>query len=242
MANHPPLDRTSLQSGFDRASDRYDLMVAFNPGYRRHLRRAADALLDLVEGTTPVLLDLGCGSGISTQELVRAAQRRRLRPRVIGVDASEGMLSRARAKQWPVGVDFVHGFGESLEDLGLPRADGALACYLLRNVTDLEATLEGVAGVLSAGAPFVAEEYSVSGSASAERRWHRVNRGVIMPLARHLTQDASVYEYLHRSVDDFCTIPELAARLEAAGFVDIAHRTVPGWQRDILHLVRARRG
>ena len=79
----------------------------------------------------------------------------------------------------------------------------------------------------------------VRGSASAQRRWHVVNRGIILPLARVLTGREELYRYLHASVDDFCTMPELAEHLAAAGFTGVASRTVGGWQRDILHLVRA---
>ena len=31
---------------FDEAAPRYDLMVALNPGYHRHLRSAADSLVE----------------------------------------------------------------------------------------------------------------------------------------------------------------------------------------------------
>lgn len=35
----------SLSDGFDAASRRYDLMVGLNPGYRRHLRLAAEEVV-----------------------------------------------------------------------------------------------------------------------------------------------------------------------------------------------------
>ncbi|GAB2494052.1 class I SAM-dependent methyltransferase [Luteococcus sediminum] len=235
-----PLTRDDLSGGFDEASTHYDLMVALNPGYRRHLRAAAEALLDGIDDPLPTLLDLGCGSGLSTRALLRAARRRGITPRIIGVDASAGMLARARSRRWPEGVTFVHGRGERLEDLGLPPAHGALTCYLLRNVTDLDATLVGIQAALLPDGVLVAEDYSVRGSVAARRRWGLVNRHIILPLAGIITGDRSLYEYLHGSVDDFCTMPELAEHLHRAGFHDVASRTVGGWQRDILHLVRAR--
>lgn len=230
----------SLSTGFDQASARYDLMVALNPGYRRHLRLAAEAVVNEVTDPVPTLFDLGCGSGLSTRELLRAARRRGLTPRIIGVDASEGMLDRARAKHWPEGVVFVQGRGEALDELGLPPGDGALACYLLRNVDDLDATLAGIRRALRPGARLVAEDYSVRESPAAARRWGRVNRTVIEPLAALVGGERELYRYLHRSVEDFCGVGELAARFSAAGFHDVAARTVDGWQRDILHLVRGR--
>lgn len=231
-------DKKGVAEGFDRAAARYDLMVALNPGYRRHLRAAAEAVVAGVTDPVPTLLDLGCGSGLSTRELLRAARRRGLTPRIIGVDASAGMLARARRRSWPHGVVFVQGRGERLQDLDLPAADGALACYLLRNVTDLPATLAGVRGSLRTGATLVAEDYTVHDDPAAARRWRRVNRMVIEPLAAVVGGNVELYRYLHESVDDFMGIDALASLFLDAGFDDVASRTVAGWQRGILHLIR----
>lgn len=230
-------------AGFDKAAARYDLMVAMNAGYRRHLRAAAEQVLTTVDptdlgGAQPVLLDLGCGSGLSTRELLKAARRRGLAPRIIGVDASPGMLERARAKDWPAGVEFVHGFGERLGELELPAADGALACYLLRNVPDLPATLSGIHAALKPGAQLVAEDFSVRDDPCAARRWRMVNRAIIEPLARVVGGEVALYRYLHSSVDEFIGIEQLADGFERAGFGDVRSRTVDGWQCGILHLVR----
>ena len=37
---------------FDEAAPRYDLMVALNPGYHRHLRSAADSLVEAMSSNT----------------------------------------------------------------------------------------------------------------------------------------------------------------------------------------------
>ena len=62
-----------MPDAFDEAADRYDLMVALNPGYHAHLRSAAAVLLrgDASTGSRPLrLVDLGCGSGASTRALL----------------------------------------------------------------------------------------------------------------------------------------------------------------------------
>ncbi|NYI70594.1 ubiquinone/menaquinone biosynthesis C-methylase UbiE [Naumannella cuiyingiana] len=176
-------------------------MVGLNPGYRHHLRLAADALVAGIDEPEPTLIDLGCGTGLSTRALLDAAIARGLTPRIVGVDASPGMLARARAGDWPGGVEFVDGRAEQLGELGLPAADGVLACYLLRNVTDLPATLAAIRAALRPGSPFVAEDSSVTG---------------------------------------FASVPDLCRAMAATGFVEIAARTVPGWQHRILHVIRAR--
>ncbi|MDO5737452.1 MAG: class I SAM-dependent methyltransferase, partial [Propionibacteriaceae bacterium] len=199
------LDKHQVSAGFDEVADTYDAMVGLNPGYRRHLQLAAESLMAHVDvaNPRPVLLDLGCGSGLSTSALLAAARKRGMDPTIIGVDASAGMLDQARRREWPAGVTFRQGRAEELADMGLPLADGVLACYLLRNVTDVDATLQAIRTQLKARATFVAQDYSVADSESSRRRWTAVNQTIILPLASVIARNRDLYEYLHRSVDDF---------------------------------------
>ena len=123
-------DTLDLERGFDDAAPRYDLLVGLNPGYHRHLRAAARALTRGL-GRTDVLLDLGCGSGASTAALVGEAPG----ARVLAVDASAGMLARARRKRWPAGVEFVHApaqrLGDVLAGAGLPAGVDPLEGWIL---------------------------------------------------------------------------------------------------------------
>ncbi len=234
------VDKQRVSAGFDEVADTYDAMVALNPGYRRHLQLAADSLLSHVDVTNPrpVLLDLGCGSGLSTSALLAAAHRRGMDPVIIGVDASAGMLEQARRRDWSGDVSFREGRAEELAAMGLPPADGILACYLLRNVTDVDATLRAMHGQLCDRGTFVAEDYSVADSMTSRRVWSAVNQTIILPLASVVARNRDLYEYLHRSVDDFMGVRELAQRILLAGFATVESRSVDGWQNGILHLVR----
>lgn len=234
------LDKRQVSAGFDEVADTYDAMVGLNPGYKRHLQLAAEALLSHVDVTNPhpVLLDLGCGSGLSTSALLAAARRRGMDPIIIGVDASAGMLAQARRREWPADVSFRQSRAEELVALDLPRADGILACYLLRNVTDVDATLRAIQGQLCDRGTFVAEDYSVADSTTSRRVWTAVNQAIILPLASVVAGNRGLYEYLHRSVDDFMGVRELAQRIISAGFATVESRSVDGWQNGILHLVR----
>lgn len=243
-----------LRDGFDQVAPRYDLMVALNPGYHRHLRDAADALIGRLEASaeSPLrLADLGCGSGASTRALVEAARAARAAgPEpgvdVVGVDASSGMLDRARAKSWPAGVSFQHG---QAEDVALRRTfwgldeprDGVFAAYLFRNVGDRDHTLRAVSQVLRPGGWLVCQEYSVAGNTAARRVFSAVCWAIVIPLSLITSGRTSLYRYLWRSVLDFDSVQTFVDRLSAAGFVDIEVRSVPGWQRNILHTFRARK-
>ncbi len=213
---------------FDEVADRYDLMVGLNPGYHEHLRAAAEALVERLprpSGTNGAALlrlaDLGCGSGASTRALLHATQRIGARATIVGVDASAGMLEQARAKPWPAGVSFEVGLAEELafarESWGLgDRVPGVFAAYLFRNVAERDKVL-------------------------AAAVWSLVCWSVVVPLSWVTSRRTRLYRYLWRSVLQFDSVQAFSDRLYGAGFVDVEVRTVPGWQRGILHTFRARK-
>jgi ubiquinone/menaquinone biosynthesis C-methylase UbiE len=240
----------NVHEAFDDAAHRYDLMVGLNPGYHAHLRSAAAALMEalpaLPDGAPLRLVDLGCGSGASTAALLQVARSRARRTEIVGIDASAGMLDRARAKIWPDGVRFEVGRAEDLawarEQWGLDdRIQGVLAAYLFRNVAERDKLLAAVYDLISDDGSLVIQEYSVAGSPWAQRIWSLVCWLVVIPLSLATSGKTRLYRYLWRSVIDFDSVQQLVDRLYGAGFVDVAVRTVPGWQRGILHTVRARK-
>lgn len=230
---------TRLDVEFDRAADRYDLLTGLNPGYHRHLAAAARYLTARLGSRPGLVLDLGCGSGSSTAALVSAAPG----ARIIGVDASDGMLTRARGKPWPAGVEFRHAPAQQLAGLGLPPADGVMAAYLLRNVpaSERDDVLAAILDQLRPGGWLAVHEYSVAGRRGAELRWTLVSWLIVVPLSWLVRGSPRLYRYLWRSVLDFDATTDLLARLERAGFTDVEKRDVTGWQRGILHTVLARR-
>lgn len=244
-----PPETTDVPLAFDEAAPTYDLMVGLNPGYHRHLRSAARALVEKlsIPGDRPIrLADLGCGSGASTLALIAALVDLRQPYDLIGVDASAQMLAQADAKEWPEGVHFVHGRAEDLlaqrERWGLVEPlDGVFAAYLFRNLTDRDAALTAVHDLLAPGGVLVTQEYSVTGSRSAPAIWTLVCWSVVIPLGWLTSRRTSLYRYLWRSVVAFDSVQTFTDRLHAAGFVEVEVRSVPGWQRGILHTFRARR-
>ncbi|MDQ6715919.1 MAG: class I SAM-dependent methyltransferase [Actinomycetota bacterium] len=238
-----------VSEAFDEVADRYDLMVALNPGYHAHLRRGARVLVDDLGdpgGQTPArLVDAGCGSGASTRALLDALARPALPATVLGVDASGGMLAQARAKSWPEGVTFAQGRAENLESVcaeaGLGRLDGVFAAYLLRNVTDRDALLQSMHDLLRPGGTLVVQEYSVAGRVASQAVWTVVCRGIVVPLGWAMSRRTRLYEYLWRSVMEMDPVETVMERMLAAGFEQVRTRSVPGWQRGILHTFHARR-
>ena len=244
----------NVAAAFDEVAPRYDLMVALNPGYHAHLRMAANGLVEWLVRPQPEselppirLLDLGCGSGASTRAVLEAAQSVGLRLAIVGADASAGMLDQARAKDWPMSVRFEVGQAEEIvgshEWLGLDDPiQGAFAAYLFRNVAERDKLLAGLFDLLAYGGVLVVQEYSVAGSRLwTKALWTAVCWLAIIPLGWLTSPRSRLYRYLWQSVRSFDSVQTFVDRLHGAGFVDVEVRTLPGWQRGILHTFRARK-
>lgn len=246
-----------VPAGFDDVARRYDLLVALSPGYHGQLRssarvlaqaiaerREADGTGDATPAVPAVVVDLGCGSGASTNALAREFSRAGVPVRIVAVDGSAGMLAAARAKSWPPDVEFVQGRAEDLAAVGVAdgSVDGVFAAYLVRNVPDKDALLADIARLLTPGGTLVVHDYVVAGDPVATASWHALCWGAVVPTALAVTRSAGLFVYLWRSVLAFDSVPGLIARLEAAGYEGVRHRGVPGWQGRMVHTFRARRG
>lgn len=231
--------KEGLAEAFDEAAPRYDLLTGLNPGYHRHLDTAARRLVENLGDRAGVLIDLGCGSGASTAALLRQARSATM----IGIDASSGMLAQARSKRWPPGVEFHHAPAQELAGLDLPPADGVMAAYLLRNLdeTARDEVLASIHDQLRPGGWLAVLDYSVAGRRWAELVWTLVCWLVVIPLSWLVGGAPRLYAYLWRSVRAFDTTDVVAERLRRAGFAEVAHHDVTGWQHGILHIFLAQR-
>ncbi|WAU83102.1 methyltransferase domain-containing protein [Streptomyces sp. Qhu-G9] len=233
----PLLRDEGLAAAFDHASRSYDTLVAANPGYHAHLRRSARRLgLSHSRGALRVL-DLGCGTGASTAALATVLPD----AEITAVDASAGMLERAAGKPWRDGVTFVQAPAERLAEAGVRGPfDAVFAAYLFRNVADPDAVLNAVREALAPRGRLAVHEYTLSGRAAHRAVWTGVCRGLVLPVATALG-DGTLYRHLWRSVVEFDTAGDFAARVRSAGFQDVRALPLPGWQTGITHTIVARR-
>lgn len=205
---------TEVRGMFDRIAGVYDLMnSAMTAGLHHEWRRRAVDRAAVGPGSDA--LDLCCGTGDMALEL-----RRRIGPdgRVVGSDFSEPMLELARAKSGQAGLPVEFAWADALE---LPFGDGGFDAVTIgfgaRNLADLDRGLAEVARVLRPGGQAVILEItrpSREPLAGFYSLWF--DRAV--PLLGRLAGDADAYSYLPESVRSFPEPPELAARMEAAGF------------------------
>jgi ubiquinone/menaquinone biosynthesis C-methylase UbiE len=227
-----------VPSEFDAAASSYDRLVAASPGYHDNLACSARRMQLPGAGTGLHLLDLGCGTGASTAALLAAAPQ----ATITAVDASAGMLARARQADWPQRVSFVHSRAEDLAAAGVHGPfDGIFAAYLVRNLPDPDPVLAGLRDLLAPGAPLAIHDYALDGRARSRVIWTAVCWTVIIPAGRVVTGRASLYRYLWRSGLRFDTVDALAQRLRGHGLDEASIATMPGWERGIVHTVVTRR-
>ena len=180
------MEKPAVPNAFDAVAPRYDLMCRLNPGYVGMLGDAARALDPL---PLPRLLDLCCGSGLSTQAL------RRAHPGVpiVALDGSPGMLEQARRKPLAP-VEFVQGDAQAPQDSLDGPFGGILMSYGLRNVADPDASLAQLQGLLAPGGLLAVHDYSLAGP-GAERLWTVMCRAVVRPFCAAVSGAPQLFEY-----------------------------------------------
>lgn len=119
---------------------------------RPHVQRVVDIVRSLLPASTARILDVGCGAGVYSIALAESGYA------VTGVDAAQGMLSRARMKVTPALSPRLH-FGEENLDrhLTLPPEtfDGAIAISVLQAVQNPALAGREIFRVLKPGGVFV---------------------------------------------------------------------------------------
>ena len=224
-----------LTPHFDRAARRYDLLCALNPGYRKHLAWSARRM---ALAGRPRVLDLCCGTGLSTAALVRTYPS----ADVVAVDASAEMLAVARAKPELAAVRFARGDAMDPAAAGASGPfDGVLMAYGIRNVPDPDVCLGRICAALAPGGAACFHEYSLDGSRRARAIWRAVSTGVIIPLGAAATGSGELFRYLRESVLEFDGARAFEDRLRRAGFDRVVTEGMDGWQRGIVHSFLARR-
>ncbi len=101
----------AVEQNFDQSAEIYDAFES-----RHHLfENLASRLCELISPLEPKrVLDVGCGSGISTMALSKALSGTRV---IYGIDISQAMLARAKERcRGTPGVFFVRGDAENLSD------------------------------------------------------------------------------------------------------------------------------
>jgi len=201
---------------FDGVAGRYDRMnTIMSMGMDRRFRSETRKALELKPGQR--CLDLGAGSGVSTQELATSGAF------VVGADISLGMLAQGVHR----GVPLLAG-----DAMALPFADevfdAVTISFAIRNLNDVDAGLTEMARVLKPGGRLVICEFSTPTWEPFRTVYMEyVMRGFPV-LAKMLSSNPEAYVYLAESIRDWPTQEELAHRIQRVGFERVAWRNLAG--------------
>jgi ubiquinone/menaquinone biosynthesis C-methylase UbiE len=234
-AGPSPEVKANIPNVFNGVAGTYDLLTALNPGYRKHLLWSAERLA-LADDAK--ILDLCCGTGLSTAALVKAYPR----ASIDAVDASEGMLEKAHKKSWPAHVTFTLGNAMALAESSITGPyDGILMAYGIRNMPDADACLRQLLSILKPGGVLCFHEYSVADSLKSQLIWRTVTNGIIIPGGLVTAKSTEIYRYLKESVLGFDGVHAFMRRLTDHGFTAVKALPMDGWQKGIVHSFLAKR-
>ncbi|MBP2370796.1 class I SAM-dependent methyltransferase [Pseudonocardia parietis] len=227
---------STVHRAYGRGASGYDAFVGSIPGYRTHLRVSASRM-GLGDGPGLRLLDIGCGTGVSTEALLTTVKG----AEVVAVDASAEMLAVARKKNWSPRVTFVHTRLETLAEAGIEGPfDGILASYLVSNLPDAEHGLRLLLSLLAPGAPLAVHDYAVGGS-RGRTRWATANWTYLLPMASMRWGVSDLARYRMKRVGGAGGPEQMVHRMERAGFDDVRVQTVGGVQQHLVHTFLGRR-
>lgn len=210
--------RAYVRTVFEQIAPRYDLLnhllsLNIDVLWRRRALRALDwhrvpagQYLDLCAGTLDV------GAELTRQQAFRGF--------IVGADFAVPMLEAGKGKASrdrlaPVGAD-----AQELP-LGNASVDGAVVAFGIRNVASLDAALVEVHRVLRPGARFVILEFTTPRSWIVRTLYHFYFHQVLPFVGGVISGHRTAYKYLPKSVANFPAEPELARRMEAAGFMEV---------------------
>ena len=215
----PEAKRAYVRQLFSRIAPRYDFItVLLSGGQDRRWKTRLVALAEVRPGARA--LDLACGTGDIARLLAGAGAR------VIGLDITHSMLTRARRKM-PDAAAFVTG-----DMAALPFPDAAFSVvttgYGLRNVPDLRQALREAHRVLTPGGTLLSLDF--------DRPEGRVLRAVYLgyltlvgsSLGLLLHGDPDTYRYIPASIRRYPGAARVSDMAREAGFRSCADRPVLG--------------
>ncbi len=203
---------------FDDVARRYDLTNdVLSLGQTRMWRRALTRALGITPGQR--VLDLAAGTGSSTEPMVRAGAR------AVACDFSLGMLAEGHRRQ--PDLAFVAGDATRLP-FSDATFDAVTISFGLRNVSDPQAALGEMLRVTRAGGRLVVCEFSHPRWGPWRTAYDEYLMRALPALARRVSSDPEAYSYLAESIRAWPDQRELAVRLQAAGWSQVAWRDLSG--------------
>ena len=213
-----PGKKEAVEAMFDDIAPRYDLLNRLLSLGIDQLWR--DEAIKMLRDERPKrILDVATGTG----DLALKALK--LNPdKVVGVDLSEEMLTRGRAKLARSGeagrVILQRGDAEKLP-FSDAQFDAALVAFGVRNFENLQAGLIEIRRVLRPGGSLVVLEFSHPHAFPVKQLYTFYSHVILPVVGRFISKHPAAYEYLPESVDAFPSGDDFVVRMREAGYGEI---------------------
>ncbi len=216
----PEEKKRYVKAMFDGVAAKYDFLNhLLSLGIDIYWRKQALSLINF--SMNPNLLDLATGTGdMAVMAVKRGAKK------VVGIDLSFNMLEFGRKKvarkNLNSNIAMVCGEGESLP---LPDAslNAATIAFGIRNVSDIQGTLNEMARVLTSAGVVVVLEFSQPRLPVFKQLYNFYSMKVLPRIGSLFSSDKKAYHYLPESVLSFPSRDAFSKMLEQAGFTDVRH-------------------
>ncbi|KAB2881113.1 bifunctional demethylmenaquinone methyltransferase/2-methoxy-6-polyprenyl-1,4-benzoquinol methylase UbiE [bacterium] len=207
-----------VQNMFDKVASRYDFLNHFlSLGIDFYWRHQALKLINF--NMNPRLLDLATGTGdIAVMAVKRGARK------VVGVDLSFNMLrvgnKKIIKKDVADSIAMVCGEGENLP-LPNESMDAATIAFGIRNVEDIQKTLNEMARVLTNSGVIVVLEFSKPTWPVIKQLYQFYFLYVLPRIGSMISSDKEAYHYLPHSVLNFPERGDFVNVMKQSGFTDV---------------------
>lgn len=213
--------KQQVEEMFDSISGRYDFLNRFlSLGIDISWRKKA--IKELVALKPKLILDVATGTADF------AIEAKSLNPdKIIGIDLSEGMLSKGRIKveELKLGklIQLVKGDSEELpfED---NIFDASTVAFGVRNFEHLQVGLNQIYRVLKPGGKIVVLEFSKPKAFPVKQVYQFYFKYILPMWGKLIAKHETAYEYLPASVQAFPEGTEFISYLTNSGFTQVKHQ------------------
>jgi demethylmenaquinone methyltransferase/2-methoxy-6-polyprenyl-1,4-benzoquinol methylase len=209
------MNKTDVSRLFDSISSRYDISNhIISLGLETIWRRR---FLDKINSSDNRILDVCCGTGISTYQIGRKAEN----ATVYGIDFSDGMIGIARNKyQNEENLVFKK---SDITDIDLK--DRSFDCVTLvfgiRNILDREKALIEFLRVTKYGGRIVILEFNYIDRGFFGHLFRFYLKRIMPLIGGIITGEKKAYEYLARTIKDFPDKNSFISLMEHAGWKSV---------------------
>ena len=203
---------------FDSISHRYDLLThVLSLGIDRRWRKKAINMLRPYQPRH--ILDVATGTGDF------AIQAMDIQPdEVVGVDISEGMLEKGRAKIKALGlsskIQLLSGDSEN-SPFDENKFDAVTVAFGVRNFADVQRGLHEIHRVLKPGGHIIVLEFSRPRQFPFKQVYNFYFKTILPKIGRMVSSDRAAYTYLPESVEAFPDGEDFVNILRNVGFKEI---------------------